>query len=93
MVDPTDIPADALSSLSSEYAPYFTDSCSMPTFYSPTGTLPVPSSTVTPIAGGSGSGSGSNNWAGCVPFQWYFGGLVIGQGYSCDDGLHYVSTY
>src|SRR5947209_2396772 len=38
LMDPTDIPAVDLSSLSSEYAPFFTSSCSIPDYYTATET-------------------------------------------------------
>lgn len=95
LMDPNDIPAGDLSSLSSRYAPIFTSSCSIPYYYTATGTSPGSGATTTPKSGGSGSSSSSSSsgtdWSGCDPFVWYFGGAEMGQGYICDDGLHYVS--
>jgi hypothetical protein len=96
LVNPTDIPAADLSSISNRNAPYFTGSCSIPYYYTATGTNPGSAATVTPQAGGSSGGSSSSsgsNWSGCDPFVWYFVGAEMGRGYICADGIHYVSCY
>jgi hypothetical protein len=98
LVNPTDIPAGDLASLSSEYAPFFSGSCSIPYYYTATGTAPGSAATSNPEAGGSGgssnssSGDSGNDWLGCDPFVWYFGGIQMGQGYICDNGIYYVSS-
>lgn len=103
LVNPTDLPAAVLSSLRSQYEPYFSDECSIPYYYTATGTPTGSGSSPTPGSGSSsGNGGGnsgnngvignpSNGWAGCDPVWEYVDGIEIGEGYMCADGLHLVS--
>jgi hypothetical protein len=92
LVNPTDIPSAYLSSLSNEYAPPFTQSCSIPYYYTATGTGSGSAPTATPGSGGSSGGSSSqNDWLGCTPFAWYFAGAEMGSGYICFNQVYYVS--
>lgn len=97
-VNPTDIPADALSSLSSEYHPYYATDCSIPYYYTATGTETSSRATGTSSSSSSSSSSSdddnpaANGYADCDPFWWTFAGAKVGSGYICPSGTYYVSS-
>ena len=94
-IDPTVLPTSSLSSISSNYAPYFTTYCTVPSSYE--------SGVVTPGSDGSdddsdssSSGSGSSSSSdGCRPATYsdgfYYGDDAFQTTYVCPDGSHYVS--
>lgn len=89
-IDPTFLPTSSLASISSNYAPYFTTYCTVPSSY-----------TTGVVSGGdsgsddSSSSSDSSSSDGCRPASYsdsfYYGDDGFQTTYVCPDGSHYVS--